>query len=1446
MGRKQRRAVSEALAGIPEGDQRLILATGSYIGEGFDDARLDTLFLAMPISWKPATFTFTTATGSEASSNSTLSQRTAATNEPDDLPSLQGLPGVTSLSGRVLLSANAKPLPGVSLELDCGWNKNTAQSDVTGRFLITSIPSGHCLLEIDGTKTGQKNKTYGLFFAGVDIQSAQTNVLPYNIWLTEIDTNHAVNIPSPTQSEIVVATPLLPGLELHLPSGTVISDYDGNVITQLSITPIPVARPPFPLPNVPVPFYFTIQPGGAFVHVNGNAPQGARLIYPNGAHAPAGARFDFWNYEPAQKGWYVYGHGSVSTDGRSIVPDPGVVLYEFTGAMATSPTGGAPNGPNPGCDDSLMGCKGGEPVDLGTGLFVLEKTDLYLAGVAPIRLTRMYRPGDSMSRAFGIGASHNYNIFLAGPSYPNAYTYLDLILADGRRIHYVRTSSGTSYTNAIFVHTGTQTKYYESQITWNGNGWNLLFKDGSLWVFPDGFQLSPTQSAIISMADRDGNMLTMNRNLTTGNLNSITSSSGRWISFNYDAAGRIIQAQDNSGRTVSYTYDAPSIAGRLIKVVDANGGVTQYTYDSNNELTTITDPRNITYLTNHYDSSGRVIEQDLADGGVFHFSYTTNANGNIIQTTVTNPRGFVSQSNFDTSGYLSGGDLTSFVAALGRPEQQTTTYQYDPAGTGLMLSSTDPLGRQSSFTYDSCGNMNGITWLAGTANAVNTAMTYQTGSGTYPCVTSTFNLVTSITDPLSHTTSFGYDAAGKNLISVTDPLQHAVTISSNTNGQPASITDFAGTTQFTYTNGDLVAVMDPTNDTTHRSLDTAGRLAVLQAPLGQITQYQYDALNDLLKITDPLNGQTAITYDGNENLLTVQDALSHTTTYTANNMDRVASRTDALLNTETSQYDLNGNLSVFTDRKSQVTSYTYDGLDRLTQITFQDQSSTTATYDAGNRITQIVDSISGTIARGFDGLDRLTSETTPQGSVSYTYDNAGRRTSMTVAGQPIVNYTYDNANRLTQISQGTATVTIGYDNANRRTSVTLPNGIAATYGYDAASRMTSITYTQGSNTVANLTYAYDANGRRTSAGGSLAQVNLPSAVSSATYNANNQLTQWGSSSMTYDLNGNLTNDGTTTYTWDARNQLGGFGSTTFAYDAGGRRTQNAAGTNFLYDGGNPVQELSGTSVAANLLTGLGVDEIFTRTDSGGARDFLTDALGSTVALTDSSGTVQTQYAYEPFGKTTSTGQTSTNSFEYTGRENDATGLYFDRARYYNPALGRFISEDPIGFGGGDANLYAYTSNAPTNFVDPSGMQEATVIGCAIGGPFGCAGGGAVDLVMIGGALIIGGATVINFDPNNPPQAWPDPANPPGVPHPSGKPDTWLDPDGDTWHWHDDPTGAHGPTHWDLGFGKGSPLYPEPWWWPKGGKPGPTPSGKNRGPYLPGFPGGGGLGGRKDQ
>jgi RHS repeat-associated protein len=361
---------------------------------------------------------------------------------------------------------------------------------------------------------------------------------------------------------------------------------------------------------------------------------------------------------------------------------------------------------------------------------------------------------------------------------------------------------------------------------------------------------------------------------------------------------------------------------------------------------------------------------------------------------------------------------------------------------------------------------------------------------------------------------------------------------------------------------------------------------------------------------------------------------------------------------------------------------------------------------AGKR--SATDSGTGTVARSYDGLDGVTSETTPQGNVSYSYDAAGRRTSMTVGGQAPVNYAYDDDNRVVQIAQGASTVAFSYDTDSRRTTLTLPNGVTMSYSYDAASQLTGINYSLGMTELGNLAYGYDMAGRRNLAGGNFARTGMPSTLTSASYNVNNQLTQFGTSSFSYDTNGNLTSDGTNSYIWNARSELvsiSGGASASFNYDAFGRRVSKTIGattTGYIYDGVNPVEELSGAGVGATMLTG-GVDEYFQRTDSSGTFDYLTDALGSTVALAGPAGAFGTQYTYEPFGNTTTSGPASANPFRFTGRENDGAGLYFYRSRFYSPTLQRFISEDPTEFGGG-INLYGYVGNNPVSEADPAGTQ----------------------------------------------------------------------------------------------------------------------------------------------
>jgi len=1213
-----------------------------------------------------------------------------------NLPALQAASGVTAVSGQVL-RLSGLPLPNVTLTIA---GQSTA-SDETGRFLLSPVPAGHQVMLIDGTTASTASATFGVFEAGIDVAGGKTNTLPYKIWMPALDTAHAVTIPSPTKTEVVITNPRLPGLELHLPPSTVVYDHNWNVVTQIGITPIPLDRPPFPLPNVNVPIYFTIQPGAGYIEVeNPKEPQGGWLVYPNTYHSPPGTRYDFWNYDAAGKGWYIYGRGTVAPNGKQIVPDPGVLIYQLTGAMVASPSFAPSGGPTPG--DPSSG--DGDPVDLGTGLFVLNKTDLYLPDIIPITLTRTYRQKDSRSRAFGIGTTHFYDMFLIGDTLP--WTYADLVLPDGGRIYYKRISPGTSFSDAVYLHTSSPTIFYGSTLSWNGNGWNLRLTNGTVLVFQDGFAATvPQQAALISIVDRSGNTLQLTRD-SSYNLTAIASPNGRWVQLTYDSSNRVIGAQDNSGRTLTYAYDS---GGRLAEVIDPAGNTTTYAYDKYNDMVSFTDARGIVYLQNTYDSNHRVISQTLASGGTYQFAYTLNSSGQVTQTQVTNPLGVVRNVTFNSAGYT-----TTDVRAVGRPEQETTTYQWQ-SGTNLLLGLTDALGRTTAFTYDTSGDVTQVTRLAGTSSPAVTSFTYDPE----------FHHITSITDPLNHTCTFTYDVAG-NLVENVDALGNQWTATYNGAGQPLSITDpLNNTVNLTYSVGDLVDFTDPLGDTVTRIVNGAGLPVTLTDALGNSTVFSYDLLDQPTKIVNALGDTTQFSYDSDGDLVTTTDARNNVNTYAYDNLDRLISRTDPLSRMDSYQYDLFGNITQFTDRRGTTITFAYDGLNRIVSDAFASDGTTTSTiaftYDAGNRLTQIVDSRSGTITRTYDGLNDLTSETTPQGSVTYTYDLSGRRTSMTVSGQSTVNYTFDNDNRLTNVTQGGATVAVAYDASGRRVSLTLPNGVVGSYTYDQASRLTALAYKNGSTTVGNFAYAYDADGRRISVGGTLANLTLPAAVSSATYDAANELTQWGAITLTYDANGNLAADGTNSYTWNDRNQLAqiadaGITSATFQYDSFDRRINSATGgpaTSYLYDGINVVQQQSSTT--ANLLTGLAPDEIFSRTDTSGASNFLTDALGSTAALTDSSGTIQTAYSYAPFGDTSSSGAASTNPFQFTGREDDSTGLYYFRARYYSPVYSRFISEDPLRFfGGGAANLrfsedpfangYEYAFDSPTNLRDFSGLS----------------------------------------------------------------------------------------------------------------------------------------------
>jgi RHS repeat-associated protein len=274
--------------------------------------------------------------------------------------------------------------------------------------------------------------------------------------------------------------------------------------------------------------------------------------------------------------------------------------------------------------------------------------------------------------------------------------------------------------------------------------------------------------------------------------------------------------------------------------------------------------------------------------------------------------------------------------------------------------------------------------------------------------------------------------------------------------------------------------------------------------------------------------------------------------------------------------------------------------------------------------------------------------------------------------------------------------------------MTLPNGISTAYSYDAAGRLTGMKYSKGSQVLRDLTYGYDEINRRTSYSGNTAPAPRDTATDDATVNALNQYTTRNGKSVSHDDNANQTINNAV---WDARDRLvslsGPNFTASFTYDAMGRRTSkkvNGQTKTYLYDGSDLISE-----TGADYTFGPGIDQPLER-KSGQNEYYLSDALGSVIGLADGTGVIKTSYNYSPFGKKQTTGVTSSNPFAFTGREDDGTGYYYYRARYYSPDQKRFIAEDPLGFGAGDSNLQAYVGNNPVNATDPSGLITFVIPG----------------------------------------------------------------------------------------------------------------------------------------
>ena len=782
---------------------------------------------------------------------------------------------------------------------------------------------------------------------------------------------------------------------------------------------------------------------------------------------------------------------------------------------------------------------------------------------------------------------------------------------------------------------------------------------------------------------------------------------------------------DELGRQTSLDIDVSN--GNTLKAIQKVGElggsddfVSSFTYSPSGQVDTTTDPLG-RVTDNDYDPLGRLISITFAKGtpNQTKRSFEYDAVGNV--TAIIDENNHRTEFQYDALSRLLR-QIDPDPDGAGPLVSPVTQWTYDSVGN--LLTATDAMGHISKRTYD---EMERLITESDPGNNVS-RYTYDRAG----------NLV-SVTDPLNNASQFIYDARNR-LVSSIDPANNRTTFTYDADNNTTSLTDASGNkTQYKY---------DARNRVTNR-ID----------PLGKSELFAYSFADDLTETTDRIGRITEFKYDD----------LGRTTTEVWRNADR------SIANTVTYTYDAASNLVRLKDGSSDL-QFTLDSLNRTTREQASGPNGIPTTildliYDAiGNRLS-VTDTINGQAgaknAYTYDALDRTTrvvqtavgAASVATKRVDFAYNAGSQFTSLIratdTAGQAVVaasTFTYDTLNRLDAIthknSTGTtlASFTYQYDAASRITRITDIDG-ATDYNYDTRDQLTAALHADPANV--DETYGYDSTGNRTTS--QRHGTGYVVGDGAAGTPDNNRLTSDGTYRYSYDAEGNLmlrshiANGSIREFAWDHRNRLvrisdraaangTAIQTVSYLYDALDRRTAESvtsssgatSSTYFVYDGNNVLADWTDAdgpgpqtaSESMRYLHGPAVDQVLSQEDSSGFVLWdLADHLGTVRDLVDNSGAVVNHLKYDSFGSIfamSSSAPTHFTRYQFTGREFDiATGLNYYRARYYNAATGRFVSEDPIGFNSGDVNAFRYVANNPLTYVDPSGLLG--IVG-ALSGP----------------------------------------------------------------------------------------------------------------------------------
>ncbi len=826
-----------------------------------------------------------------------------------------------------------------------------------------------------------------------------------------------------------------------------------------------------------------------------------------------------------------------------------------------------------------------------------------------------------------------------------------------------------------------------------------------------------------------------------GNTTSTTDQEGKTTTFEYDSLNRMIEMTNALSGVTMYTYDAHS---NRIRETDANTNETHYSYDELHRVDTLTDVLSNTEVYT-YDGENNLLTRKDRNGNTTTFDYDCLDR----ITTITNPLN-------ETVAYTYDSNSNEIQRRL--PNSNTIILTYD--SLNRIKTITDSLGPVSQYTYDGNGNLTSktdglshtTTYTYDNLDRLTREIDPQGESQTYTYDANS-NIVTD-TNRNGRVTRYEYDNLDR-LIKKTDPLGGFVLSDYDKIGNLIDFTDEKGnTTQYTY---------DPIyrrtretfddNSTRRYTYDAVGNGIQRIDNNGDTTIFTYDALNRLTTRDYPDSNDDSFTYDFSGRLLTANNN-NASVTFTYDNADRLLSE---ILNGKTTTYafdqsnnkrtigypngrqiirkfDLRDRLEIINEGSDTLAHFEYDVANRLTQRNYLNGTNTQITYNNNDWITQIQHNNPGLIA-GFnydyekegnkiyadynhksdfseeyqyDALERLT--TYKKGTLSgttipvpttqsvYTYDAARNRLLENKNGT-FTDYISNNMNEYDVISGPTFSIRLHDANGN------LKEDGANQYTYDFENRLIQI----GNET----TYAFDPLGRR------VRKVS-EGYITNYYYDKLNVITEiLENPNCPYFINLNGV-DQSVIKTYEAQNYIKSIkqiiDNSNITYSA---NDSILLGPEFYVEQGSEFQALMNGCVVANdipdttsFVYGTWVDDVLCMHKSGSTYFYHHIALGSVSTLTDMAGVVVERYEYDGYGQVSMTNNSYDtlnqsvvgNPYFFNGRRLDAeTGLFYYRARHYDPQHGRFLQRDPLGYVNG-MNLYEYVGGNPINLVDPLGLD----------------------------------------------------------------------------------------------------------------------------------------------